>query len=195
MKKYLITLSAVLIASLVFTACSGDRIRASKNPEGTLTTKDDSVKRGEYLVTIMGCNDCHSPKRMSAQGPEIIPELILSGYPADKPMLKVSKDALNSGWTLFAHDNTAAAGPWGVSFAANLTPDQTGIGMWPEENFKRALTQGKFKGLEGSRQLLPPMPWTNFTNLSDADLKTIFIYLKNLKPVHNIVPAPLPPGN
>ena len=88
---------------------------------------------------------------------------------------------------------TAAAGPWGVSFAANLTPDQSGIGTWTEEQFKKALTQGKFKGLDGARILLPPMPWFNFTELKDEDTKAIFAYLKSLPPVKNVVPAHVPP--
>jgi hypothetical protein len=94
---------------------------------------------------------------------------------------------------MFYPDLTAAAGPWGVSFAANLTPDETGIGNWTEEQFKKAMTQGKFKGLDGSRTLLPPMPWTNFQTLSNDELHSIFAYLKSIKPVKNVVPNPITP--
>jgi hypothetical protein len=162
-------------------------------PEIVKPTAEQIVQRGEYLVTIMGCNDCHSPKKMGPQGPMIIAELKLSGYPADRPLPKVDAQALKKGWVLLADDLTAAAGPWGVSFAGNLTPDQTGIGNWTEANFKRALKEGKYKGLEGSRTLLPPMPWTNFVNLSDEDASAIFAYLKSLKPVKNVVPMAIPP--
>ena len=48
------------------------------------------------------------------------------------------------------------------------------------------------KGLENGRQMLPPMPWFNFRNLTDDDLKAMFAYLKSTAPVRNIVPAPLP---
>jgi hypothetical protein len=94
---------------------------------------------------------------------------------------------------MFYPDLTAAAGPWGVSFAANLTPDQSGIGTWTEEQFKRAIMQGKFKGIDGARTLLPPMPWFNFAALKDEDVSAIFAYLKSLKPVVNVVPQPIPP--
>ena len=102
-------------------------------PEIVKPTGEQMVQRGEYLVTIMGCNDCHSPKKMGPQGPMIIPELMLSGYPADRPLPKVDAQTIKKGWVLLVEDLTAAAGPWGVSFAGNLTPDQTGIGNWTEE--------------------------------------------------------------
>ena len=156
-------------------------------------TPEQMVKRGEYLVKIMGCNDCHSPKTMGPQGPQIIPELMLSGYPSDRPQLKVDKAALKTGWVLLTGDLTSAAGPWGVSFAANLTSDPTGIGSWTEENFKRALKEGKFKGMPGGRTLLPPMPWQNYANIKDEDVSAIFAYLKSTNPVRNVVPPPFLP--
>lgn len=92
---------------------------------------------------------------------------------------------------MFNEDLTAAAGPWGVSFAANITSDATGAGSWQEENFILALRKGKFKGLEGSRNLLPPMPWQNFSQMTDDDLKAIYTFLQSTKPVNNVVPAPM----
>jgi hypothetical protein len=96
---------------------------------------------------------------------------------------------------LMTADLNAAVGPWGVSFAANLTSDQTGIANWPEENFIRALKEGKFKGIEGGRALLPPMPWQNFARTPDEDLKAIFAYLKSTKPVRNLVPLAIAPDD
>jgi hypothetical protein len=90
-------------------------------------------------------------------------------------------------------NNTAAVGPWGTSFAANLTPDQTGIGTWTEEQFIRAMKQGKWKGLENSRNLLPPMPWQGYSQLPEDDLKAIFAYLKSIKPIYNSVPMAISP--
>jgi cytochrome c2 len=173
------------------TACGKNQ--KSPIPEVVVPTQEQLIEEGEYLVTIMGCNDCHSPKRMGQQGPEIIPELLLSGYPSDRPLPEVNKEALKNGWALMNGDLTAAVGPWGVSFAANLTSDATGIGNWTEENFKRALKEGKFKGLPGTRMLMPPMPWANYANISDADVKAIFTYLKSTNPVRNVVPAVIPP--
>jgi mono/diheme cytochrome c family protein len=144
-----------------------------------------------YLVSLGGCNDCHSPKRMGPQGPEVITELMLSGYPGDRPVEKPGMTMIKKGWNLLNSDFTMAAGMWGISFSANLTSDQTGTGNWTEENFKRALKEGKFKGLPGSRTLLPPMPWTNFASITDEDVKAIFTYLQSTKPVKNVVPAPI----
>lgn len=151
------------------------------------------VKRGEYLVGVLGCQDCHSPKRMGAQGPEVIPELHLSGYPASRPIARVFPEAIQGGWMLFGSDGTSAVGPWGMSFAANLTSDETGIGTWSYKQFKTALTQGKFKGLPNTRPLLPPMPWTNYTTMAEDDIQAVFHYLKSTKPVSNVVPAPITP--
>ena len=91
-------------------------------------------------------------------------------------------------------DLTTAVGPWGVSFASNITSDDTGIGNWSLEQFKISLTKGRFKGLENGRDLLPPMPWQNFANLTNEDLKAIYTYLQSTKPVKNVVPAPIPPA-
>ena len=151
------------------------------------------VKRGEYLVGILGCQDCHSPKRLGPKGPEIIPELHLSGYPADRPVGKVVPEALQNGWMLFGPDGTSSVGPWGISFSANLTSDDSGIGTWSFDQFKKALTEGKYKGLDNGRMLLPPMPWFNYVNMAPEDLEAVFKYLKSTKPVKNVVPAPVPP--
>lgn len=184
----LATLSSLLLLAGFSTPPSPQRVRkTSLPPDQTL------IKRGEYLVSIMGCHDCHSPKTRGPQGPELIADKLLSGYPADRPLPARNADALKN-WVLFNSDNTATAGPWGVSFSANLTSDATGIGSWSEEQFRRALTQGKAKGLANNRMLLPPMPWPNFRNLKDDELKAIFAYLKSTKPVANVVPAPIPPG-
>ncbi len=153
-------------------------------------TAAEMIKKGEYLVSIIGCDDCHSPKKMGAHGPEIIPELRLSGYPASRPIQKPDSNVIKQGWALLNPDLTSAAGPWGVSFAANLTSDDTGIGNWTEENFIRSIRKGKFKGLEGSRDLLPPMPWFVYKNMTDEDLKAIYAYLKTVPAVENVVPAP-----
>ncbi|GAB3036450.1 c-type cytochrome [Spirosoma pulveris] len=150
------------------------------------------LEKGKYLVKIMGCADCHAPKVMTAQGPVPDPQLGLSGHPAKIPVGKVTKDVLTD-WVLFHPMNTIAVGPWGVSFAANLTPDATGIGNWTEEQFIIALTEGKSKGLRTARPLLPPMPWPNYADMKKEDLVAIFAYMKSCKPVENLVPQPIGP--
>ena len=158
--------------------------------------KDDVLlKRGQYLVTIMGCADCHAPKKMTSKGPAPDMDRFLSGYNSAEPLGAYDKNLVKSGqWVLFNGQNTAFAGPWGVSFAANLTPDQTGIGSWSLEQFAKAMRQGKLKGLDTTRPMLPPMPWPNYTSLADADMRAIFTYLKSLKPVANVVPAAISPA-
>jgi len=91
-----------------------------------------------------------------------------------------------------SNDLTAWAGLWGVSFAANLTPDQTGLGAWREEDFIKTMRTGKHFGI--GRPVLPPMPWYDVAALTDDDLKAVFAYLRSLKPIRNAVPPPLPPA-
>lgn len=155
-------------------------------------TKEQLIARGKYLVNTSACHDCHTPKIMTPHGPEFDTTRLLSGHPASAPNPKVNKDALQD-WVLFGQDLTSAAGPWGVSFAANLTSDETGTGNWTQEQFFTAIRKGKYKGLEGSRNLLPPMPWQVYSGMTDTDLKAIYEYLKTTKPVSNVVPGPIAP--
>ncbi len=192
--KSIITMLSILSIVILLSFCTGNKAKIEQATVQTAElSQEELIAKGEYLVTIGGCNDCHSPKQMTERGPEIIKELMLSGYPADRPLLVADKNAITKGWALMNYDLTQAAGPWGVSFAANLTPDPTGIGNWTEEQFKKALTQGKFKGMDGGRMLLPPMPWFNFAYLKDEDVSAIYAYLKSIKPVNNLVPAPISP--
>jgi len=192
MKKQIYLFASTLFVAAALNSCMNNNPKPVSNAEQALSN-EDLIKKGEYLVTTIGCNDCHSPKRMGEHGPEVIPELMLSGYPGDRPVAKVSADALKNGWGMFNADLTSFVGPWGESFAGNLTPDPSGIGNWTEEQFKKSLTQGKFKGVDGGRMLLPPMPWQNWANMKDEDVKAIFLYLKSIPPVRNVVPAPIPP--
>jgi Cytochrome c len=189
--KMFIYATMVCVSLLFLSGCKGKS--KTESTDLRVLTPEQVVQRGDFLVATMGCNDCHSPKRMGAQGPEVIPELMLSGYQAGKPLPEIDKNALQKGWLLLTADLNAAVGPWGVSFAANLTSDQTGIGNWPEENFIRAVKQGKYKGMEGGRTLLPPMPWQDFEKSSIEDIKAIFAYLKSIKPVSNVVPLAIAP--
>jgi hypothetical protein len=154
------------------------------------------VARGEYLVTIGGCNDCHTPLKMGAKGPEPDMSRMLSGHPEQLVMPPAPK--LGQGPWVWAGSgtNTAFAGPWGVSYAMNLTPDQvTGLGIWSEELFIKTMRTGRHWGT--SRPILPPMPWQNVARMTDEDLKSLYAYLRAIKPIRNQVPdaviAPPPP--
>jgi mono/diheme cytochrome c family protein len=152
------------------------------------------LERGEHLVRLGGCAECHTPKRMTAQGP--VPDLtrFLSGHPASARLTPAPAPSSETGpWTTTTTEQTAWSGPWGVSYASNLTPDtHSGLGMWTEEMFVKAMRTGKHYGF--SRALLPPMPWQRLAKLSDSDLKAVFAYLRSLPPVRNHVPDPVPAG-
>jgi hypothetical protein len=149
------------------------------------------VDRGRYLVTIMGCNDCHTPMKMGANGPELDLSRALSGHPETLPI--TPPPALNGPWGwIGASTNTAFSGPWGISYTANLTPDRnTGLGIWTEDMFLSAIRTGRHMGT--SRPINPPMPWQMYRNATDEDLKSVYAYLRTLKPVVNHVPDYQPP--
>ena len=172
---------------LLAAGCSAPAPQPEKKAELT------PVERGRYLITVAGCHDCHSPKTMTEKGPVPDPARLLSGHPQDLAVPKIEPSQVGPGkWFLFNEHLTAAVGPWGVSFAANLTSDkETGVGAWPEALFIQTLRTGKHLG--SGRPLLPPMPWPNLAEASDEDLKAIFAYLQTVPPVRNQVPEPIPP--
>lgn len=158
-----------------------------------VNTAEVSVERGKYLVITHGCADCHSPKKMTDKGPEPDMARYMAGHPAEE-QLPPLKPGEAQGYLLFNMTLTAAKGPWGTSFAANLTPHATGIGNWTEEQFIRAVKQGQWRGMEGTRKLNPPMPWPAYAHMTDEDVKSMFAYLKTLDPVDNVVPNYQPPA-
>ncbi len=154
------------------------------------------VARGKYLVELGGCHDCHTPKKMTAAGPAPDLSLALSGQRAGLPAAPVPAGVLGPAptqWIAMTNaDQTAWAGPWGVSFAANLTPDKvTGLGNWTVEQFIKTVRTGKHLGV--GRAILPPMPVQGMAAITDGDLKAMFAYLRSIKPISNPVPAPIPP--
>jgi mono/diheme cytochrome c family protein len=166
----IVALSGALAGTLLARA-------AASSPEPTQS--HDRLKRGEYLVTIAGCHDCHSPKVDVEGTPDA--SRPLSGRPVTTaPPLQAVGEIRAS------LDFTAFAGPWGNSYAANLTPDpETGIGIrYTEAAFIKTIRTGKKP--EGE-PLLPPMPWPVYRNMTDEDLKAVYAYLTTLKPVTNFV--------
>jgi len=190
MKQILSFALSVIAAGIVLFSCTQSPVQTGQANQPI--SKDSLIKRGHYLVSVIGCGDCHSPKIMGPHGPEEDTSRLLSGHPSYVPVAFVDTSSMKN-WVLFNGMLTAAAGPWGVSFSANLTSDSTGIGNWTEEQFATALRKGKSKGLMSNRDLLPPMPWFNYRNLNEEDFKAIFAYLKSTKPVKNVVPAAIPP--
>lgn len=152
------------------------------------------LARGKYLVDFGGCHDCHSPKVMTPMGPVPDTTRLLSGQPAAEKLAEVPFEYIAPDkWAAVTNNHfTAWAGPWGISFARNLTPDvATGLGSWTEDMFVKTMRTGKQMG-EG-RPILPPMPWPQVGSLTDDDLKAVFAYLRSVKPIENAVPDPIPP--
>ncbi len=127
---------------------------------------DAQIARGKYLVTIAGCNDCHTP-----------------GYLYGKPDMARYLGGSDVAFELPGLG--AFAGP-------NLTPDpDTGIGKWSTEEIVTALQTGK---RPDGRELAPIMPWRAFANLTKDDVTAVAAFLKSLTPVSHQVPDPVGPG-
>ncbi len=189
---------ATLAAGLIAGACAGtsaESASAASDSSAALASfaaaSPADIERGKYLTRVMVCNDCHTPWTMTAKGPEPDMTRELSGHPQDMPI--AGGATLSGPWVWAgAGTNTAFSGPFGVSFAANLTPDpETGLGKWTAETFLAAIRNGRHEGQ--GRPLLPPMPWPMFRQATDEDLRAIFAYLQSLTPIKNRVPLPLDP--
>jgi hypothetical protein len=202
MKQTLFTYCLWGLATMgLFSQCSEARTdttaeQASLTPQAiseALQHDKTLIKQGEHLVLITGCHDCHTPKKMTDKGPVNDMSLALSGHPANIPPPDVDRAEMERKGLAVTQTLTAWVGPWGISYASNLTSDKTGIGNWTEKNFFMAIREGKHKGMENGRMLLPPMPWEMFAHMTDEELRAVFAYLQSTKPINNVVPAAQPP--
>jgi mono/diheme cytochrome c family protein len=169
-----------------------DSTAAHSSVMATDAAAESPAQRGEYLVTISGCNDCHTPLKMGPNGPEPDMSRMLSGHPENMPMPPAPK--MDMPWMAAgAATMTAWTGPWGTSYTMNLTPDSvTGIGSWTEDIFIKTLRTGKHWGT--SRPIMPPMPWQNIARMKDEDLKAMYAYLRSIPAIKNKVPDYQPPA-
>ena len=177
------------LLALLASACAAP---GAQTTVGSRPATSDPVALGRYIVNAGGCHDCHTPLTMGSEGPEPDMTRALSGHP--ETVAVSTPPTLGKGPWLAASSatNTAFAGPWGISYAANLTPDtNTGLGIWTEDMFVKAIRTGRHMGT--SWPINPPMPWPAFRNFSDDDLHAIWSYLRSLKPMTNHVPDYLPP--
>lgn len=189
------TKNKILLAAIVALPIVGLTLAATTSPKHK-TAKPESPKdskliaRGKYLASFGDCMACHTPWKMGANGPEPDMARMFSGHPKET---KLPPPDLKPGpWDAATAGMTAWAGPWGISYAANITPDtNTGIGIWTEEMFINAMRTGKHMG--AGRPILPPMPWQASANLTDDDLKALFAFLRSVPPIVNHVPEPLNP--
>lgn len=162
----------------------------------TQTPAVDPVAHGKYLAMTAGCHDCHTPKVMDPNGMPV-PDTtrLLAGHPENEPYPAWSPaDMQRHAIALTNFHLSAWAGPWGVSFAINLTPDSTGLAEWTEEAFMQALRTGKHQGQPNGRDILPAMPWQSIGMMTDGDLQALWAYFRSLPPIKNQVPLPVPPA-
>jgi mono/diheme cytochrome c family protein len=132
----------------------------------SIAAADTQTERGEYLVTISGCNDCHTP-----------------GYFFGKADTKRFLGGSDVGFEIPG---------LGVFVAPNITPDKkTGIGSWTPEQIIAAIQTGI---RPDGRVLAPITPWHAFGHLTKDDAMAITAYLQSLQPVDNKVPGPFKPG-
>jgi mono/diheme cytochrome c family protein len=193
MKRTLVLV--LLIAAVLTVVMASQASRPAVAPQPVKFSRTEQLKRGEYLVTIGGCHDCHTPWIIHPDGkPGPDMTRALSGHPESLVITKAAQLNPEGGkWgSASAPTNTAFSGPWGVSFTANLTPDvHTGTGIWTFDIFKNTIRNGRHWGV--GRPLLPPMPWFNYREMTDEDLAAVYAYTRTLKPVRNQVPEPIPP--
>jgi mono/diheme cytochrome c family protein len=140
-------------------------MKGAPRPVGHVPQPDHSnkVKFGEYLVTMAGCMECHTPAKEG------------------KPL---------PGMTLAGGQEFRFPGALVVS--ANITPDlETGIGRWSEQNFLDRVYQYKEYAEKGSPHVGPEsftvMPWLNFAQLEPEDLKAIYAFLRTQEPIYHSV--------
>lgn len=184
-----VRVGVLAVAGLAALAFCGPAMGATEGGK-----RSEQLRRGEYLAKFGGCNDCHTPKVMSPQGPVPDATRLLAGHPQNETVPPVPAGALTpGGWMAMTNGSlTAWAGPWGVSYAANLTPDKrTGLGAWTADQFIKTMRTGKHLGV--GRPLLPPMPVASLAALTDTDLRALFAWLQSIKAIENQVPQPVPP--
>ena len=188
MQAFIPTVMMTAAAAIVAAAAAGTTTSAAPRE----LDRAAQVARGAYLVSIAGCHDCHTPWVVGPKGPHADMTRALTGHPQDVKIVQ-PPTIIEGPWVWAgAGTNTAFAGPWGISFTANLTPDpETGLGKWTEEMFIATIRTGRHQGV--GRPVLPPMPVQVYANMTDEDLKAVFAYLQSLTPVRNRVPAPIDP--
>src|SRR6266853_5119905 len=160
---------------------AGLMAQSATKPAAPASTDAAKIARGKYLMTIGACNDCHSPKLDPQQHPD--PKRPFSGRPQTTQAPSQTTTEIHA-----SLDLTAWAGPWGVSYGANLSPDpETGLKKrYTEASFIKTLRTGKKP--EGE-DLQPPMPWELYKVFSDDDIKAIRNNVKSAAPAKPAAPA------
>ena len=193
MKKAFARLATLALASCALVV--GITAVAQQQPNPAPRPTPEAIARGERLVGMLGCKDCHTPL---GQDGKPIPGRELTGHPENVPLPKWDPTmiASHNAIATFGVTATAFAGPWGVSVAGNLTPDmETGIGKLTLDQLKESFRSYKHWKFD-NRPVLPPMP--HYKDLNDEEVTAIYSYLMSRPPVKNKTPlsvvAPGPGG-
>ena len=192
--------------ALVMLASCTEKTKDATPPVATVTTTQkqptevaaaesqaDLVKRGEMLVKMGGCSDCHTPMAFDPKIGMPVPQMdrFLSGHPEGAP--DPSANPGKGDQAVIGPTFTSFRLPFGVVYAQNLTPDpETGLRM-DRAAFIAAVRTGRHRGAADARPILPPMPWANLQTASESDLGAMHAYLGSLKPIKNAVPDPRVP--
>ncbi len=130
------------------------------------------VRRGEYLVELLGCGACHT-------------DGALEGAPQIDRALAGSSIGI-------AFTNPLGTETPGIVFPPNITPDdETGIGSWSDQQIERAVRIGL--GRHAGRRIAV-MPWQGYTKMTDEDVTAVVSYLRSIEPVRHQVPDEVVPG-
>lgn len=190
--RVVVVAGGISVAIFGVGAAHASKDKAAKTKDAK--AKEDPVERGRYIVSYAGCNDCHTPWVFNKELGQPVPDhtRFLSGHPAGGPEPGAKLDP-KTDLAFIGATFTAFKLPFGVVYSANLTPDkETGIGNWTEDMFLAVFHKGLHLGAPG-RPVLPPMPWPEYRNLTDDDLKAVFAFLKTIPPIHNPIPDPKVP--
>jgi hypothetical protein len=191
-----LALGAGAIAYLGYRGLAGSSTEPTITPVSQTQAAEDALtrlqQRGAYLMSIMGCQDCHTPK-----GPDMqpLPGMTLAGHPQHMPGVEWEPSMMEKNiFVTMGPTLTSFAGPFGNSYAANLTPDkETGIGDMSAEDLIVSWRTGKH--WKEPRPIMPPMPAQFYASATDEDIRALHAFLMTLEPVKNKVPAAKPaPG-
>lgn len=115
-------------------------------------SQKNTVQYGKYLAQIGHCMECHTPRDQKGQ---------------------LVKAQWGAGGQVFP-------GPWGESVARNLTPHESGLKKWTDEEIAKVIREGV--GRDGTPRK-PPMAFGWYKNINDTDMKALIAYLRSMKPV------------
>ncbi len=183
----------ILLALLAFAGCAGDtaydppydpledyvEVEASTLLDAPPAAagryapdRADQVRRGEYLVELLGCGTCHT-------------DGALVGAPV--PARALAGSSVGIAWT-----NPLGEENPGVVYPSNITPDvETGIGSWSDVQIADAVRYGL--GQHGARSNRV-MPWPGYSRMTIDDVDAIVAYLRSIDPVEHRVPDEVQPG-